>query len=171
VMVGASEQLGDEFAVEAFGERDDAYYMAQALKQAALAFDAGEVPVGAVIVRQGKIIGRSFNQVEMLKDGTAHAEMLALTQASAAIGDWRLNECTMYVTKEPCPMCAGALVNCRIGRLVFGCGDARGGATGGTLDLAHWPGLLHQFDCTSGVLGEESLQLLKDFFKQRRMKN
>ncbi len=104
----------------------------------------------------------------MLKDGTAHAEMLALTQAAAAIGDWRLNDCTLYVTKEPCPMCTGAMVNCRLGRLVFGCSDPRGGAAGGALDLAHWPGLLHQFDCTRNVLGDEAAALLQQFFRQRR---
>lgn len=151
-----------------FSSEEDARFMRQALLLASEAFRKGEVPVGAVVVWRGHIIAKAFNQVEMLKDGTAHAEMLALTQASAAVGDWRLNECTMYVTKEPCPMCSGALVNCRIGRLVYGCPDPRGGGVGGALDLAHWPGLLHQFDCTGKVLEQESAEILKEFFRRRR---
>src|SRR6267142_4913451 len=101
----------------------DDYFMREALRQAARAYEMGEVPVGAVIVREGRIIARAFNQVEMLKDATAHAEMLALTQAEAAVGDWRLTDCDLYVTKEPCAMCAGALVHTRIRRLIFGCAD------------------------------------------------
>ena len=108
----------------------DAHFMGEALRQALRAYECGEVPVGAVIVRGGRVIARSFNQVEILKDATAHAEMLAITQAENAVGDWRLNDCTLYVTKEPCPMCAGAAVHARLGRVVFGCPDAarrRGG--------------------------------------------
>src|SRR5436190_19370113 len=105
--------------------QSDHYFMGEALRQAAKAFEAEEVPVGAVVVRAGRIIGRAFNQVEMLKDATAHAEMLALTQAEQAVGDWRLTDCTLYVTKEPCPMCAGALVHVRMRRVVFGCTDPR----------------------------------------------
>src|SRR6266852_9078870 len=101
--------------------QNDATFMREALRLAAKAREADEVPVGAVVVRAGKIIGRAFNQVELLKDATAHAEMLALTQAEAAVGDWRLNECELFVTKEPCPMCAGAAVHVRMLRLVFGC--------------------------------------------------
>src|SRR5215217_6682135 len=97
----------------------DEALMGEALRQAQKAFDKEEVPVGAVVVRAGKIIGRAYNQVEMLKDATAHAEMLAITQAEAAVGDWRLNECDLYVTKEPCPMCAGALVHVRMRRVIF----------------------------------------------------
>ena len=99
--------------------------MREALRQAAKAFEKEEVPIGAIVVRAGRIVARAFNQVEMLKDATAHAEMLAITQAEAAVGDWRLNDCDLYVTKEPCAMCAGALVHVRMRRVVFGCADPR----------------------------------------------
>src|SRR5258705_10171877 len=98
----------------------DDYFMGEALRQAAKAYEADEVPVGAVVVREGKIIARAANQVELLKDATAHAEMLAITQAEECVGDWRLNDCTLYVTKEPCPMCAGAIIHVRLARIVFG---------------------------------------------------
>ena len=113
--------------------------MREALRQAQKAFEASEVPVGAVVVRAGHIIGRASNQVELLKDATAHAEMLALTQAEAAVGDWRLTDCDLYVTKEPCPMCAGALVHTRIRRLVFGCKDSSAGAAGSVMNLLQMP--------------------------------
>src|SRR5689334_1437533 len=105
--------------------------MNEALRLAKKAFDKEEVPVGAVVVREGKIIGRAHNQVEMLKDATAHAEMLAITQAEAAVGDWRLTDCDIYVTKEPCVMCAGALVHVRMRRVIFGCIDEKSGGAGG----------------------------------------
>src|SRR5512138_42592 len=108
--------------------QSDHYFMGEALRQAARAYEAEEVPIGAVVVRQGRIIARAYNQVELLRDGTAHAEMLALTQAEEVVGDWRLTDCTLYVTKEPCPMCAGAVVLVRIERVVFGASDPRGGA-------------------------------------------
>ncbi len=146
----------------------DRHFMELALRQAQLAAEAGEVPVGAIVVRGNSVIGRAYNQVELLKDGTAHAEMLALTQASSAVGDWRLNECTLYVTKEPCPMCAGAMVNCRLGRLVFGCSDSRTGAAGGALNLTSLPGALHAVTVESGLLEEECRQVLRQFFQQRR---
>src|SRR5213078_1614487 len=101
----------------------DESFMREALRQAQKAYEADEVPVGAVVVRAGKVIARACNQVELLKDATAHAEMLAITQAEAATGDWRLNDCDLYVTKEPCPMCAGAIVHARIRRVIFGCAD------------------------------------------------
>src|SRR6476469_7639326 len=101
----------------------DEAFMQEALRLAKKAFDQEEVPVGAVVVRGGKIIARAYNQVELLKDATAHAEMLALTQAEAAVGDWRLTDCDVYVTKEPCVMCAGALVHARVHRVIFGCAD------------------------------------------------
>ncbi len=104
----------------------DAHFMGEALRQARRAYAADEVPVGAVVVRAGRIIARAFNQVELLKDATAHAEMLAVTQAQAAVSDWRLTDCTLYVTKEPCPMCAGALVHARVQRVVYGAGDPKG---------------------------------------------
>jgi tRNA(adenine34) deaminase len=138
------------------------------LRCAQKAAKAEEVPVGAVIVRNGEIIGRAWNQVEMLKDATAHAEMLAITQAEAAVGDWRLNECDLYVTKEPCPMCAGAIVLSRLRRVVFGCPDAKGGAAGGWINLLQSDALNHRCEVTGGVLGEESAALLRQFFGRKR---
>ena len=146
----------------------DAAFMKEALRQATKALEKEEVPVGAIVVREGKIIARSFNQVEMLKDATAHAEMLAITQAEAAVGDWRLNDCDLYVTKEPCAMCAGALVHVRIRRVIFGCADERSGAAGGTMNLLQMPSLNHRCEITRGVLREECATLLQDFFQSRR---
>jgi len=148
--------------------QSDDYFMSEALRQAAKAYEAGEVPIGAVIVREGKIIARAFNQVELLKDATAHAEMLALTQAENAVGDWRLTDCTLYVTKEPCPMCAGAIVHTRLARVVFGAGDPKGGAAGGALNLLQFPTLNHKCDITPGVRLEECRKLLQDFFARQR---
>lgn len=142
--------------------------MRLALKLAREAASHGEVPVGAVVLHDGKIIARAYNQVELLKDATAHAEILALTQAEAAIGDWRLNECTLYVTKEPCAMCAGAMVNCRLGRLVFGCPDPRMGAAGSALAITSFPGMLHTVDVEAGLLADEARDILQDFFRRRR---
>src|SRR5512135_3324636 len=131
---------------------NDQHFMREALRQAQKASDAGEVPVGAVVVLAGKIIGRAHNQVELLKDATAHAEMLALTQAEAAVGDWRLTECDLYVTKEPCPMCAGALVHTRVRRVVFGCTDAAAGAAGTVINLLQMPTLNHRCEILGGIL-------------------
>ncbi|MEI8078979.1 MAG: tRNA adenosine(34) deaminase TadA [bacterium] len=149
-------------------QRDDEAFMRLALRQAKTAAATGEVPVGAVAVAGGQVIGRAHNQVELLKDGTAHAEMLALTQAAAACGGWRLNEVTLYVTKEPCMMCAGAMVNTRLGRLVFGCADPRSGAAGSVLTLTDQPGMLHTVPVTGGVLADLCLELIQDFFRRRR---
>lgn len=146
----------------------DASFMREALRQAQKALNAEEVPIGAVVVHSGRIIARAYNQVELLKDATAHAEMLAITQAEAEIGDWRLNECDLYVTKEPCPMCAGALLHVRMRRVIFGCPDERGGAAGGLMNLLQMPTLNHRCDITSGVLSEECAALLKSFFSARR---
>ncbi|MEY2563419.1 MAG: tRNA(adenine34) deaminase [Verrucomicrobiota bacterium] len=148
--------------------QSDAYFMGEALRLARKAFEKEEVPVGAVIVREGKVIARAFNQVELLKDATAHAEMLAITQAEAALGDWRLNDCDIYVTKEPCAMCAGALVHVRMRRVIFGCADERSGAAGGVLNLLQFPSLNHRCEITSGILQEECASLLQTFFKARR---
>jgi tRNA(adenine34) deaminase len=148
--------------------QSDHYFMGEALRQALKAFDAEEVPVGAVIVRGARIIARAFNQVELLKDATAHAEMLAITQAEQAVGDWRLNDCTLYVTKEPCPMCAGAMVHVRFARVVFGASDVKGGAAGTALNLLQFPGLNHQCQITSGVREAECRDLLRTFFQQQR---
>ena len=143
--------------------------MREALRQAQKAHEADEVPVGAVVVRNGRIIARACNQVELLKDATAHAEMLALTQAEAAVGDWRLTDCDLYVTKEPCPMCAGALVHVRIRRLIFGCADPRAGAAGSVVNLLHLPSLNHQCEITQGVLQNECAAILQDFFRKHRV--
>ena len=146
----------------------DDYFMGEALRQAAKAFEQEEVPVGAVVVRAGRIIARAFNQVEALMDATAHAEMLALTQAENSVGDWRLTDCTLYVTKEPCPMCAGAIVHTRLARVVFGAGDPKGGAAGGALNLLQFPTLNHRCDITGLVRELEFRQLLRDFFVAQR---
>lgn len=146
----------------------DDYFMGEALRQAAKAYEKDEVPVGAVIVRNGKIIARAFNQVEVLNDATAHAEMLALTQAESAVGDWRLTDCTLYVTKEPCPMCAGAVVHTRLARVVFGAPDPKGGAAGGALNLLQFPTLNHRCEITPGVRLDECRELLRSFFAEQR---
>ena len=142
--------------------------MREALRLANKSAVAGEVPVGAVVVREGKIIARAYNQVELLKDATAHAEMLALTQAEAAVGDWRLIDCDLYVTKEPCAMCAGALVHTRIRRVIFGCTDPSAGAAGSVINLLQMPGFNHRCDIASGVLQNECAAILRDFFRKRR---
>ncbi len=146
----------------------DAIFMRQAMRLAEKAYKAGEVPIGAVVVQAGRIIGRAYNQVELLKDATAHAEMLAMTQAEAAVGDWRLNECDLYVTKEPCTMCAGALVHVRMRRVIFGCADPRSGGAGGMINLLQMPALNHQCEIRTGVMAEESAALLQAFFRERR---
>lgn len=148
--------------------QSDAFFMREALRMAVRAFEAEEVPIGAVVVKDGRIIGRAYNQVELLKDATAHAEMLAITQAEAAQADWRLVGCDLFVTKEPCPMCAGALVHVRIRRVVFGCPDPRGGAAGGLLNLLQNPSLNHQADVIGGILAEECANLLQTFFREKR---
>lgn len=146
----------------------DHFFMGEALRQAVKAYECEEVPVGAVVVRDGKIIARAFNQVEMLHDATAHAEMLALTQAENAVGDWRLSDCTLYVTKEPCPMCAGAIVHTRIARVVFGVGDIKGGAAGGAMNLLQFPTLNHRSEITGSVRLDECRALLQNFFSEQR---
>ena len=151
--------------------QSDHHFMSEALRQAARAYETEEVPVGAVVVRQGRIIARAFNQVELLKDATAHAEMLALTQAEQALGDWRLTDCTLYVTKEPCPMCAGAIVLTRLPRLVYGVADPKSGAAGGALNLLQFPSLNHRCFVTGGVCEELCRVLLQKFFRRQRMKN
>jgi tRNA(adenine34) deaminase len=150
---------------------NDEFFMREALRLAAKAREADEVPIGAVVVRAGKIIGRAYNQVELLKDATAHAEMLAVTQAEAAVGDWRLIDCDLYVTKEPCVMCAGALVHVRMRRVIFGCPDPRSGGAGGMMNLLQHPALNHQCEISFGVLQNECAALLQDFFRKKRAGN
>jgi tRNA(adenine34) deaminase len=146
----------------------DLYFMGEALRQAHRALERDEVPIGAVIVHGRDVIARAFNQVETLKDATAHAEMLAITQAESVIGDWRLHECDLYVTKEPCPMCAGALVHVRMKRVIFGCPSEKDGAAGGVLNLLQHPRLNHRCEITSGVRQDECAQLLQSFFREKR---
>ena len=146
----------------------DALFMREALRLAAKAARQGEVPIGAVIVHQERVIARSWNQVETLKDATAHAEMLALTQAESALEDWRLTDCDLYVTKEPCPMCAGASVHVRFQRVVFGASDPKGGAAGGALNLLQFPTLNHRCAVTAGVREAECRQMIRAFFQEQR---
>jgi tRNA(adenine34) deaminase len=150
--------------------QSDHYFMGEALRQAAKAYEADEVPVGAVVVREGRIIARAWNQVELLKDATAHAEMLALTQAEGALDDWRLTDCTAYVTKEPCAMCAGAIVHVRLARLVFGVADPKAGAAGSAMNLLQMRTLNHRCDITGGVREAECRALLQSFFSEQRLR-
>ena len=147
---------------------NDDYFMREALRQALKGSKADEVPVGAIVVRAGKIVGRAYNQVELLKDATAHAEMLALTQAEAAVGDWRLINCDLYVTKEPCAMCAGALVHTRIRRVISVVRIPPAGAAGSVINLLQMPGFNHRCDIASGVLQNDCAAIFRDFFRKRR---
>jgi tRNA(adenine34) deaminase len=149
-------------------EASDEIFMRRALELAREAGAREEVPVGAVLVRDGAILTEGRNEVETRHDATAHAEMLAIGEAQALLQDWRLNGTTLYVTKEPCPMCAGALAHVRVDRIVFGVGDPKAGACGGAFNLFDLPGLNHRCEITSGVLREESLGLLQEFFRSRR---
>ncbi|HHT9155846.1 MAG TPA: tRNA adenosine(34) deaminase TadA [Candidatus Tripitaka sp. YC43] len=143
------------------------HYMRLALKEAEKALEEDEVPVGAVIVHEGHIIARAHNQRERLKDPTAHAEMIAITQAAAYLENWRLEGATLYVTKEPCIMCAGAMVQARLTSLVFGAFDEKGGACGSVVNLVEETRFNHQVKVTGGVLAEESAVLLREFFQER----
>jgi len=142
--------------------------MGRALEQGRLAYELGEVPVGAVVVCDGAVVGAGANARESRRDPTAHAEMLALRRAAARLGRWRLKGCTLYVTLEPCPMCAGAMVAARIDRLVFGCSDPKAGAIESLYQLAADPRLNHRFAVTGGVCADEAAAMLRSFFQQRR---
>jgi len=154
-------------------ERDaeDRRWMREAILEAEKAAIIGEVPIGAVIVRDGVIVGRGHNLRETGKDPTAHAEILALRQASSTLGGWRLPRAVMYVTLEPCPMCAGALVQARVERLVFGARDPKAGCAGTLLNLVQFPSFNHQLQVTEGVLRDECSELLRGFFRQLRQKS
>ena len=147
---------------------NDSDFMAEALCEARSAAAAGEVPIGAVAVRDGKIVARAHNRVEELHTVTAHAEFQLLHQLEKLSGDWRMSEYTFYVTKEPCPMCAGMLINSRIKKVVFGAPDPACGGFGGAFNLNDVPGLLWHCDIVSGVLADESLALIREFFRKRR---
>jgi tRNA(adenine34) deaminase len=151
------------------GTISDKQFMASAIDQAKIAEENGDVPIGAVIVYQNQIIGKAYNQREQLKDPTAHAEIIALTQAAAYLETWRLNGCTMYVTLEPCPMCAGALVLARMDRLVYGCDDPKSGACGSLYDITRDERLNHRLKVTSHFMEDECSKLLQDFFKKKRL--
>jgi len=154
---------------------DDERFMREALALAQQAAEDGEVPVGCVIVHSGKIVARGHNQRELLQDPTAHAEMIAITQAAAALGSWRLEDTTLYVTLEPCPMCAGAIIQARIPRVVYGADDPRepsllgkAGAAGSVVDIFGAGLFNHNVEVIAGVLAEESSRLLSDFFRDLR---
>lgn len=149
---------------------DDEKYMRAAIGQAKKAGTIGEVPIGCVIVYEDKIIARGYNRRTIDKNVLSHAEIIAIKKACKKIGDWRLEDCTMYVTLEPCPMCAGAIVQARIPRVVIGCMNPKAGCAGSVLDLLHENGFNHQVETENGVLGEECSQLMKGFFKALREK-
>ncbi len=142
--------------------------MKAALAQADIALEGGDVPIGAVIVYQNKIIAKGYNQRHQLNDPTAHAEIIAITAAAEFIGNWRLHGCTIYVTLEPCPMCAGALVLARIDRLVYGCDDPKAGAVKSLYNIVQDERLNHRLQVTSGVLADECSAVLTDFFRGKR---
>ncbi len=149
---------------------NDESFMRHALREAQAAYDGGEVPIGCVIVKDGKIIARGRNSMETLKDPTAHAEILALGAASGALQNWRLEGCTLYVTLEPCPMCAGAILNGRIQRVVFGARDKRLGALGSTYDILAGNPINRKVEVAEGVLADECLGMIKEFFRDLRAK-
>ncbi|MBO8164826.1 MAG: nucleoside deaminase [Brevibacillus sp.] len=155
---------------EAARQEQDERFMQEALVEARKAMDIGEVPIGAVVVRGGEIVGRGHNLRETRKDPTLHAEMIAIREASARLGGWRLIGCELYVTLEPCPMCAGAIVQSRIERVVFGAVDPKAGCAGTLMNLCGEPRFNHQVPVVAGVLAEESSQLLKQFFRRLRSK-
>lgn len=148
--------------------QDDEAAMGSALAEARKSLDEGEVPIGCVILHEGTLIGRGHNQVERLRDATAHAEILAIGAASSALGTWRLNECTLFVTLEPCAMCAGAIVLARVGRVVFGAYDPKAGACGSVLNVLDEPRLNHSPAVTSNVRADEAGALLSAFFEKMR---
>lgn len=149
----------------------DIKYMRSALREAKKAYELGEVPIGCVIVYQDKIIGRGYNRRNTDKSTLAHAEISAIRKASKKIGDWRLEECTMYVTLEPCQMCAGAIVQARITNVVMGCMNAKAGCAGSVYNILQEPKFNHQVNVVRGIMEEECSEILKDFFKSLRKKN
>ena len=152
-------------------EKKDRQYMRAAIEAARIAEDNGDVPIGAVIVYQDRIIGKAYNQREQLQDPTAHAEIVAMTQAAEFVGSWRLEGCTMYVTLEPCCMCSGALVLARMDRLVYGCDDPKAGACKSLYNIVQDERLNHRLEVTPGVLAQDCSTILQDFFLRRRNEN
>jgi tRNA(adenine34) deaminase len=155
-------------AMELHQDEIDRRYMQEAIELARKALESEDVPIGALVVYRGRVIGRGYNQREKLQDPTAHAEMLALTAAAEYIGHWRLENCTVYVTLEPCPMCAGALVLARVARLVYGAPDEKAGACGSLYQITQDPRLNHRVETVGGVLAEAAVELLQAFFRRRR---
>lgn len=147
---------------------EEIIYMRMALREAERAAEAGEVPCGAVIVKDGQILGKAHNQTELLKDPTAHAEILAITQAAAALENWRLTDAVLYVTKEPCPMCAGAIVLARLKKVVWGCDDPKRGGARSKFEILDHADLNHRVEIEAGVMESECKGLLQDFFRKRR---
>ena len=144
--------------------------MKSAFREAEKAFELGEVPIGAVVVKKGQIIGRGYNQCESLTDPTAHAEIIAITSAANTIKDWRLKDCSLYVTKEPCPMCAGALINARITLLGFGMYDEQEGCCGSLYQLCRDPRFKHQLTVKGGIMEDSCTLMIQEFFKKQREK-
>lgn len=149
---------------------EDEKYMREAIRQAKKAYQREETPIGCVIVSGGRIIARGYNKRNWKKHTLAHAELIAIHKASRVVGDWRLEDCTMYITLEPCPMCAGAIVQARIPRVVIGSMNAKAGCAGSVVNLLQMPGLNHQAEIVTGVLGEECSQIMTGFFKELRRK-
>jgi len=149
----------------------DERYMRNAIDQAYIAEENGDVPIGAIIVHENRIIAKAYNQREQLNDATAHAEIIALTQASEFLGRWRLHGCTVYVTLEPCTMCAGALVLARVDRLVFGCDEPKTGACGSVYNIVQDDRLNHRISVKKGVLKDQCSSQMSDFFQRRRKEN
>jgi tRNA(adenine34) deaminase len=146
-------------------------FMEEALLEAEKAYELDEVPIGAVVVKDGRIIGRGHNLRERDKDPTLHAEMIAIRQASAVLGGWRLMDCDLYVTIEPCPMCAGAIQQARIKRLVFGARDPKAGCAGSLYNLLEDPRFNHRVEVTEGIMEHQCSQIMKDYFKQKRSRS
>ena len=150
---------------------EEVVYMRMALREAERAAEAGEVPCGAIIVKDGQILGKAHNQTELLKDPTAHAEILAITQAAAALENWRLTDAVMYVTKEPCPMCAGAIVLARLKKVVWAVDDPKRGGARSKFEILDHADLNHRVEIQTGVLEAECKSLLQGFFRERRAEN
>lgn len=148
----------------------DEFYMGKAIEEAKIAAAVGEIPVGAVVIYQKKAIARAYNLRETLPCATAHAELLAIEKACRALGRWRLTGCTLYVTVEPCPMCAGAIVNSRLDRIVYGCDDPKGGAVRSLFQIVDNPALNHRVEVTAGIRANECAAIMRDFFRSRRQK-
>ena len=161
----------DDCSMTMIDNKQDEHFMLEAIKAAQIAEENGDVPIGAVIIYENQVIGRAYNQREQLADPTAHAKIIALTQAAAFIENWRLHECTIYVTLEPCAMCAGAMVLGRLDRLVYGCDDPKAGACKSLYNIVHDQRLNHRLEVTSGVLADQCSQQLQQFFQHRRSEN